>query len=281
MTSLLAVARRAADRLADLAAPRVVLDGRAYRIGRRIRGVGSERLHRATAPDGRPVVLKWARPGEASLLATEHRMLGELRHPHLVQVVDYGIEPRRGIPVLAVEHVDGDRLGEAVQRAREHEVGRWFVQSLRVCAYLASRGVVHCDLKPDNILVDACGQARVIDFGVARRVGEPLVGLSLAFVAPEHLFADDAAAPETDLYAVGVSFYWLLTGQHPYFDFDGPLHTQRARLKRAPVAPTVLNPTISPGWDACLLDLVAVEPERRAAAARRVLAGPAPVPCAP
>lgn len=261
-------------------APIIEINGRRYQFVEQLTEAGNGMLHVAVDDAGRRFVLK--RPttsldGEdESLFDDEFRILSSLHHRNIVSAVDFGFDTRSGLRYIVMEYVRGRRLWESVKGIGESEVSRHFLESLQVCDYLAKRGIAHCDLKPDNMLVAEDHSIRISDFGVATRHGIGIKGLSPAFVAPEHLFASEAApaGSATDLFSLGVSFYWLLTGAHPYFSDDEPVYYQQARLAVRPAAPTSLNPTISPKWDFCLSGLIDIDPGRRVSTAARILAAP-------
>lgn len=232
---------------------------------------------------GRHVVLKRAAScwGDANAVddedeaafADECRIACALRHPHLMRAIDSGCDARSGRRYLVLRYERGHPLSAAIGAASELTVARWLMQALRACAYLAARGVAHCDLKPANMLI-ADRRLTVGDFGVASGHGAPLKGMSLAFAAPEHLFAARAAPAHagTDLYSVGVSFYWLLTGVHPYCRSGRLADLNAACFARRPLAPSTLNRTLDRGWDDVLLGLIDRAPARRVRAAARVVA---------
>jgi serine/threonine protein kinase len=231
---------------------------------------------------GRRVVLKcaaskWDKAQAAdeedeAAFADECRITCALRHPHLMRAIDSGCDVRSGRRYLVLRHVRGEPLSAAIGAANELDVARYLTQALQVCAYLIARRVAHCDLKPSNMLI-AGRRLKVGDFGVATRHGAPPKGMSLAFAAPEHLYAARPAPAHagTDLYSVGVSFYWLLTGVHPYCAGGHLADLSAACFARRPLAPSILNRTIDSGWDDVLLGLIDRAPARRLRAAARVL----------
>ena len=154
-------------------------------------------------------------------LAREFQILAGLRHPHIISVLDYGFDEARR-PFFTMTYLpEPQTILEAAQNAPFERKIELIQQLLQALAYLHRRGVLHRDLKPDNVLVSA-GVVRLLDFGLSatgqldgRSAGTPL------YMAPE-LFNQSAAHPTADLYAVGVIGYQLLTGEHPFapFDFD-------------------------------------------------------------
>lgn len=209
----------------------------------------------------------------AAARAKECRIARTLRHPNLMRAIDSGGDARGGRRYLVLRYERGQPLSAAIGAASELTVARWLTQALHACAHLAARGIAHCDLKPSNMLIVG-PRLTIGDFGVAAAHGAPLKGLSLAFAAPEHLFAARAAPAHagTDLYSVGVSLYWLLTGVHPYCRSGRLADLNAACFARRPLAPSTLNRTLDRGWDDVLLGLIARAPARRLRAAARVVA---------
>jgi serine/threonine protein kinase/tetratricopeptide (TPR) repeat protein len=153
-------------------------------------------------------------------LAHEFAVLASLRHPNVIRVFDYGFDRRRG-PYLVMEHrPDASTLLLAAEGApRARKLGL-LIELLRGLAYLHRRGIVHRDVKPENVLVDG-GHAKIVDFGVSIPVEQRAYDLAGTgpYLAPELL---EAGAPsvQSDLWAVGVVATELLTGRHPFAGGD-------------------------------------------------------------
>ncbi len=264
------------------APPPVRINGRLYRPTAALPGGDNAVVCVARDEAGRRVVLKraascWGDVGvvdedDEAAFADECRIARTLRHPHLVRAIDSGRDVRSGRRYLVLRYERGQPLSAAIGAASELTVARWLMQALHVCAYLAARGIAHCDLKPSNMLIVG-PRLTIGDFGVATAHGAPPKGLSLAFAAPEHLFAARAAPAHagTDLYSLGVSFYWLLTGVHPYCRSGRLADLNAACFARRPLAPSTLNRTLDRGWDDVLLGLIDRAPARRLRAAARVV----------
>jgi len=157
----------------------------------------------------------------------EGRILGRLTHPHIAELIDAGVS-LTGQPFLVLEYVEGDHIDRYCDqnkldvRARV----RLFLDALRAVAQAHANLIVHRDLKPSNILVRTDGQAKLLDFGIAKLLecdGQsaeaPLTleggrALTPEYAAPEQL-KGEAVTAATDVYASGVLLYVLLTGQHP------------------------------------------------------------------
>jgi len=153
---------------------------------------------------------------------SERDLLAGLEHPHIARLYDAGVSTQ-GQPFLAMELIDGRPI---TQHAASLPLRRrlvLFLQVLDAVSFAHGRLVIHRDLKPNNILVTAQGQVKLLDFGIARLLGDveaqPGVGTGRAFTpdcaSPEQLAAAPLGAA-SDVYSLGVVLYELLTGQRPY-----------------------------------------------------------------
>ena len=157
------------------------------------------------------------------LFLAEARAAASLVHPHIVTV--HNIGQSGSLHYIELEYVPGQTLQQLVQAAGKLDAYSATDLLSQACSALAEAhrcGVVHRDFKPSNILVHRNGQAKLADFGLAKRVsGGGSLDDSLAgtpyFMAPE-LFRTRPASKASDVYAVGVSYYYLLTGEFPYVE---------------------------------------------------------------
>jgi tetratricopeptide (TPR) repeat protein/tRNA A-37 threonylcarbamoyl transferase component Bud32 len=216
-----------------------------YRILERIGSGGMGSVYLAIQPNPeRRVALKTIRqelssPRLRERFAHEARFLAALEHPGIARVYESGSATtvHGEVPYLAMEYVDGRPLLDAA------EAGAWTLDKrLRVLIALAEavqhahvRGIVHRDLKPANILVDTQGQPKILDFGVARAIDiEPSAAARLTFVgevvgtlhymSPEQLSGDPTRVDaRSDVYALGVIAYELLSGDLPFAVTDSSL----------------------------------------------------------
>ena len=232
-----------------------------YRLVRQLGRGGMGVVWLAERVDGliaRPVALKlpigvWQRSGLAERMAREREILASLTHPNIAHLYDAGLAAD-GQPFLAIEFVDGqpidtycgDRQLDA--NARLH----LFAQVARAVAYAHSKLVIHRDLKPANILVSADGQARLLDFGIAKLLdGDRTRETSLTALSGRAL-TPDYASPEqilgesltiaSDVYSLGVVLYELMCGQRPYKlarDSRGAL--EDAILQAEPAVPSEVS----------------------------------------
>ncbi len=210
---------------------------------------------------GRPVAVKVMRAGLTSgslLKRFEHeaRILGRLRHPGIAQIHTVGIHDVAGRrePYFVMELIPHAASITAYAESHQlsvHERLELFRQVCLAVAHGHQRGVIHRDLKPSNILVDGGGQPKVIDFGIARSTDADMALTSLhtdvgqiigtlQYMSPEQFDADpDELDVRSDVYALGVVLYELLTGQPPYELRQKPVY-EAARVVRE-ATPTPLS----------------------------------------
>jgi eukaryotic-like serine/threonine-protein kinase len=152
-------------------------------------------------------------------LAQEFKTLATLRHPHIISVLDYGFDTAHNSYFTMELLEDAPSILAAGHGRPLPEQLDLIIQLLRALTYLHRRGIIHRDLKPDNVLF-VRGQIKVVDFGLAvvrQRLGQKAQALAgtLAYMAPEVL-RGQSASEASDLFAVGVILYELLTGHHPF-----------------------------------------------------------------
>lgn len=153
-----------------------------------------------------------------TVLAREFQTLASLRHPQIIRVLDYGFDLNKQ-PYYTMDLLEGSTtITQAAHRQTRQIKLNLLVQTLQALLYLHRRGVLHLDLKPANILVTDL-QVKVVDFGLAtvgQQSDKQMFG-TFAYMAPELLHEQPPTAA-SDLYAIGVIAYEILTGKHP-FDF--------------------------------------------------------------
>lgn len=225
----------------------------------------------------RTVAVKILREPYASDPAFRQRFLDEARaaakldHPNVVRIYDVGVDGRR--PFIVLELVEGEDLRTLIDRMRPVPMALALNLAQQICAgvgHAHRAGLVHCDLKPQNILITRAGQVKVADFGIARAVQgetptaearESYVWGSPHYIAPERV-AGQAPVPASDVYSIGVILYEMLTGVPPFHAEDVET-LLRKHVNEAPLPPSSLNPHIPPQVDGIVLRALAKDPAAR------------------
>ena len=191
---------------------------------------GQAEVYRAVHPTlDRELVVKLGhkplegRPDVRGLLIAEGKLLASLEHPNLVRV--YDLDFHEGRPFLVMEYVRGRDLGQYAQEQRlgPRQAAALVARVARAVEVIHRRGIIHQDIKPQNVLIDQDGQPRLIDFGLARLrhawddcPGTPSGGTP-SFMAPEQARGEtQRVGPASDLFALGGVLYLLLTGKPPF-----------------------------------------------------------------
>lgn len=218
---------------------------------------------------GQPVALKLPRgaePEEQALFFQEASLLAGLRHPALVGYVAHGLDPELG-PFLALEWIEGEPLSRRLAPLSVEEATSLGLRLADALGALHEAGVIHGDLKPDNVMVPGLASAKLIDLGLARSHSAASAGLAggtEGYAAPEVLLRR-APTPASDLFSLGVLLWEALAGVPP---FPGG-SAGRAVLLGSPLDPAPLlarAPDISPRLVELLAELLRRDPEARPAA---------------
>jgi eukaryotic-like serine/threonine-protein kinase len=208
----------------------------------------------------------------------EANALKKLAHPNIVPF--YGLYQTLDIAFLLERFVDGPSLGELLRQrqGRPLALEEALVYLKALCAalgYAHSNGVIHCDVKPGNVMIDRSGTIYLTDFGIARHAESTLTTMggagTPAYMAPEQIRAK-RVTPATDIYALGVLLFEMLTGKRPFrgdeagTEKGGLTANERIRygqLNLTPPDPRSLNPGISTGLSEVILKALSKRPEDR------------------
>lgn len=247
-----------------------------YRLLRKLGGGGMGMVFLAEQESlDRMVALKVIRPEylhsptAIERFHREARALAKLQHPNIVTI--YGFGEHQGSHFIAMELVPGQSLREVLAETGSKQLDarqtiRWIFQIAEALHCIHEAGLLHRDIKPSNIRITAEGQAILVDFGLAKRVGSP-VGLTLtesftgspAYASPEQIKNAQDLDARTDVYSLGITLYQCLTGQPPY-QAESMNAIFHQILNTDPPAPRTLLPSLA--RDVEIVTLKAMEKER-------------------
>jgi serine/threonine protein kinase len=198
----------------------------------------------------------------------------QMDHPSVTRVLSDDDQSR---VYMAMEWVEGRSLRHILAEEGKLAPERAVPIAIAICEaldYLHTHGVVHRDLKPENILIVAGGRIKLIDFGIAAKTGARRLTfgkLSQVMGTPEYISPEQVKGgrgdSRSDLYALGVMLYEMLTGKTP-FRGDNPFAIMNARVSSDPIPPREINPEIPPAFETILLRALDRDPKRRYASAR-------------
>ena len=221
------------------------------------RQVAVKLLHRRFAED-REFVERFRR--EASSAAG-------LAHPNIVGVFDRG--EWDGTSYIAMEYLDGRTLKQLIVDEAPLDPVRAIdiaVQILRAARFAHKRGVIHRDLKPHNVMVDAEDRAKVTDFGIARAGASDMTQTGSIMGTAQYLSPEQAqghaVTPQSDLYSIGICLYEMLTGRLP-FDGDSAVTIALKQVNEAPLPPSAFNGAVTPELEGVVLHALEKDPMHR------------------
>lgn len=206
----------------------------------------------------------------------EARAVGQLKHPNIVSAIDAGEEPARGpdqpaIPYFVMELVEGTDLEQSAAHAPlAVDLACQLMYQIADALIEAHRhGLVHRDIKPSNIIVTRDCQAKLLDFGLARFPGEDRLTRSgvqlgtVGYMAPEQVRNAHSVDARADVFGLGATLFYAITGQVPFTDL--------ATYAQGPPAARAIRPDIPAGLDAVLSRMMAIDPAQRYPSAEAVM----------
>ncbi|MEU9793224.1 Stk1 family PASTA domain-containing Ser/Thr kinase [Streptomyces sparsogenes] len=229
---------------------------------------------------GRTVAVKTLRvdlardPSFQARFRREAQSAASLNHPAIVAVYDTGEDYVDGvsIPYIVMEYVDGSTLRELLHSGRKLLPERSLemtVGILQALEYSHRNGIVHRDIKPANVMLTRTGQVKVMDFGIARAMGD--AGMTMtqtaAVIGTAQYLSPEQAKGETvdarsDLYSTGCLLYELLTVRPPFIG-DSPVAVAYQHVREEPQPPSAFDPEITPEMDAIVLRALVKDPDYR------------------
>ena len=260
----------------DMSDPRPTMLGERYQVLRRL-GTGGMAIvyHARDLNLQREVAVKVLRqdlitdPAFRKKFLQEARSAANLIHPNIVTVYDFGQDA--GTYFMVMEYVQGTDLKSLLRRRGSLLPDEAIEMMGQICSgvgYAHRAGLVHCDLKPQNILVSVDGRAKITDFGIARALASihpeersDIVWGSPQYFAPEQA-AGGAPSPSSDVYALGVVLFEMLTGRLPFDTGDSRSLAELHQTATAP-SPRIHNPSLPPALEQIVLKILSKEPSAR------------------
>ncbi|MCL2086859.1 MAG: Stk1 family PASTA domain-containing Ser/Thr kinase [Oscillospiraceae bacterium] len=198
----------------------------------------------------------------------ESKAIALLSHPNIVKIFDVGFSDYEQFIVM--EYIDGINLTEYIQSKPKtpwRESISFITQVLKALQHAHDRGIVHRDIKLQNIMLMKDGTIKVMDFGIAhfnretnKSISEKAIG-SVHYISPEQATGGETNE-KSDIYSVGVALYEMLTGRKP-FDGENPVSIALMHMQKSPRKPTSINPDIPPGLEEIILKAMQKEPSER------------------
>jgi beta-lactam-binding protein with PASTA domain/tRNA A-37 threonylcarbamoyl transferase component Bud32 len=284
-----------------------IVDGR-YRVLHRVGSGGMADVYCAQDLQlGRKVALKvlyrrFAEDREfVERFRREASSAAGLQHPNVVSVYDRG--EYDGTYYIAMEYLDGRSLKTIIREEAPLAPDRAIdltIQILRAARFAHRRGIIHRDFKPQNVIVDAEGRAKVTDFGIARAGASDMTQTGSIMGTAQYLSPEqaqgEAVSAASDLYSIGIILYEMLTGRVP-FDGESAVTIALKQVNEAPVPPSAYNGAVSPALEAVVMRalekhpalrfqdadefIAALEDARGAATTSRLAPGPLVAPAGP
>ena len=248
-----------------------------YRLGGEIGQGGMAVVYRAQDERlSRPVAIKQMRsqlatdPTFLARFRREAQAVANLSHPNLAAVYDSG--EVGGVPYIVMEYVDGDNLKTRIAAEAPLSTEQAISLKIQICEGVGAAhraGLVHRDLKPQNILLTRTGQVKVADFGIARSLSKAVTSTTQTgqvwgtaqYIAPEQA-SGQSVLPATDVYSLGIILYEMLTGRLP-FEGDNPVALAMQHVQAEPRPMRQFNPAIPVGLEAIVAKAMAKRPDAR------------------
>ena len=207
---------------------------------------------------------------QIKLFVNEAKALSLLSHPNIVQI--YNTVITNSTKYIIMEYVEGITLKKHIDHRGalpEREVLYYATQILSALDYIHSKGIVHCDIKPQNIILLQNGSIKVADFGIARldamldrskEINDTALG-TVYYVSPEQA-QGKAPIAESDLYSLGVMLYEAMTNRLPFYNED-PNEVAKMQINKDPVPPSTYRSDISVGLEQIILRAMEKNPKKR------------------
>ena len=233
-------------------------------------------VYKATDPNiGRTVAIKTLRfdvlsmDGEEMLqrFKNEARAAGVMNHPNIITIYDAG--EQEGMFYIAMEYIEGHTLQQLLKQQKVQPLEKIIEIVRQVCAgldYAHSRGIIHRDVKPANIMLQTDGPVKIMDFGVAKGGGSGMTSTGQVVGTPNYMSPEQVKGKpldgRSDLFSLGVVLYEMITGERPFADQNVTTIIYKI-VNEAPSAPCDLKAHLHPGLNAVVMKALAKAPEQR------------------
>jgi serine/threonine-protein kinase len=250
------------------------LDGR-YEITELIGVGGMADVYKATdILEGKVVAVKILKPEFSDneefirRFRNESKAIAVLSHPNIVKIFDVGFTDK--LQFIVMEYIDGITLKEFIEQQgvlKWKDTIHFIIQILRALQHAHDRGIVHRDIKPQNIMLFPDGTIKVMDFGIARFAREELKTVSDKAIGSVHYISPEQASgnvtdERSDIYSVGIMMYEMLTGIKP-FDADNPVTVVLMHMQRGARPPRQINDSIPEGLEEIVIRAMQADPSKR------------------
>jgi HAMP domain-containing protein len=220
----------------------------------------------------------WGDPTQLERLKSELKLARKITHPNVLRTHDFG--DIDGVPYISMEYVRGVTLRYLLDQTHRLPYSAGLRLAKQLCAGLEAAhavGVIHRDIKPENLILEPTGNAKLMDFGIARPATRIEAGATQAgfvvgtpqYLAPEQLEGGEAG-PRSDVYSAGIVFYEIFTGKLP-FNATNPMENMLKRLREDATAPREYWPEIPPRLEALLVRCLQRDPSQRYGTATELL----------
>ncbi|MCQ2464337.1 MAG: Stk1 family PASTA domain-containing Ser/Thr kinase [Oscillospiraceae bacterium] len=252
-----------------------VILGDRYEVKKRIGVGGMADVYRAyDSVQGRDVAVKilkneYTKNDEfLQRFKNESKAVSMLSHPNIVKVIDVGFNEE--VRYIVMEYIDGITLKEYMesqQKLEWKEASHFIIQILRALGLAHNKGIIHRDIKPQNIMMFEDGTIKVMDFGIAKFTYELGITATAQTIGSVHYISPEQACGKqtdgsSDIYSVGILLYEMLTGKKP-FDTENPLSVALMQMNDIPEMPRSINPEISAGQEEIILRAIEKDPADR------------------
>jgi len=207
----------------------------------------------------------------------EAQASAQLNHPNLIRAIEAG-KSKEGYHFFAMEHVDGETVQKVLDRETtitERRAVEIAIQVVRALEHANSRGIVHRDIKPDNLMISKSGIVKVADFGLARETDSSVTQTGIAlgtphYMSPEQVRGEHSVDIRSDIYALGATLYHMVTGSPPFVGTSAAVVITKHLSEEAP-HPKDKNPGLSDGICQVILRMMEKEQAGRYQSAQELL----------